>query len=83
MRVYIDMLHNIEAQFIIGLNYGSNNYKSANMSAGMDFSIGYPYKVYLNLISTGPNDNKPASSSDFRLNITYEKFDPNGKEKLP
>jgi hypothetical protein len=68
---------------MVGLNYGSNSYKSANMSAGMDFSIGYPYKVYLNLISTGPDDNEPSSSSDFRLNITYEKFDPNGKDPIP
>ncbi len=50
------------------------------MIAGTDLSIGYPYKVYLNLISTGEKISEP---SDFKLNITYVKYDPNAKEKIP
>lgn len=64
----------IESKFMVGLSYRSNKYQEASMLAGTELSIGYPYKVYLNMISTGKD---AAESSDFRLNITYVKYDPN------
>ena len=65
-----------DSKFMVALNYRSNNYQEADMLAGTDLSIGYPYKVYLNIISNGPEANTP---SDFKLNITYSKHDPNEK----
>lgn len=62
---------------MVGLNYRSNKYQEAEMTPGTDLSIGYPYKVYLNIISEGSDRSEP---SDFKLNITYVKFDPNAKE---
>ena len=50
------------------------------MLAGTDLSIGYPYKVYLNIVSTGTDRSEP---TDFKLNITFVKHDPNSKETIP
>ena len=61
---------------MVALNYRSNKYQEAEMIAGTDLSIGYPYKVYLNVISTGDDVDTP---SEFKLNITYLKHDPNEK----
>jgi len=61
---------------MVGLNYRSNKYQEADMISGTDLSIGYPYKVYLNVVSTGADRSEPA---DFKLNITYVKFDPMAK----
>lgn len=65
---------------MVGLNYRSNKYQEAEMLPGTDLSIGYPYKVYLNVISEGADRSEP---SDFKLNITYVKYDPNRKETVP
>jgi hypothetical protein len=59
---------------MVALNYRSNKYQGAEMVAGTDLSIGYPYKVYLNIISTDKKE-----PSEFKLNITYSKHDPNEK----
>ena len=63
-----------KSKFMVGLNYRSNKYQEADMLAGTDLSIGYPYKVYLNIVSTGTDRSEP---TDFKLNITYVKHDPN------
>lgn len=69
-----------KSKFMVGLNYRSNKYQEADMLAGTDLSIGYPYKVYLNIVSTGTDRSEP---TDFKLNITYVKHDPNSKETIP
>lgn len=65
-----------DSKFMVGLSYRSNKYQEADMLPGTDLSIGYPYKVYLNVISNGLSQSEP---SDFKLNITYSKHDPNDK----
>lgn len=47
------------------------------MDPGTMLSIGFPYRVYLNVISQGSDRSE---SSDFNLNITYVKYDPNAKD---
>lgn len=43
------------------------------MQVGTDLLIGYPYKVYLTFVSIG-DMNLPG---DFKINIKYQKYDPN------
>ena len=50
------------------------------MLPGTELSIGYPYKVYLNVISNGRSAIEP---SDFRMNVTYVIYDPNAKNEVP
>ena len=50
------------------------------MDPGTILSIGFPYRVYLNVISQGEDETE---SSDFNLNITYVKYDPNAKDQGP
>ena len=69
-----------KSKFMVALNYRSNKYQEADMISGTDLSIGYPYKVYLNVVSTGKDRAEP---TDFKLNITYVKYDANAKEAVP
>lgn len=73
LRVSLITSLRIEGLFMVGLNYGSNKYQHSKMVAGTDMSIGFPYKIYLNLISTGKTDKFP---SDFRFFVQYDKYDP-------
>ena len=54
-------------------SYGSNRYQKAIMEPNKDLMIGFPYRVYLNFISTG-GDQQP---SDFKIQVAYIKYDPN------
>jgi len=43
----------VEGHFMVTQSYGSNNYQKAIMEPQTDLMIGFPYRVYLNFISTG------------------------------
>ena len=73
LRVSLITSLRVDALFMVGLNYGSNKYQHAEMLPGTDLSIGFPYKIYLNLVSTGKDDKEP---SDFRFFVQYDKYDP-------
>ena len=77
-KLNVSLMQSVRAdsKFMVALNYRSNKYQEADMLPGTDLSIGFPYKVYLNVISNGLSQSEP---SDFRLNITYSKHDPNDK----
>jgi hypothetical protein len=53
--------------------YSSNDYQKAEMVIGSDYSIGFPYRIYLTFIATGSK----LEPGDFRVDVTYIKFDPN------
>jgi hypothetical protein len=57
--------------------YDSGKYQKAKMEIGNDFSIGYPFKIFLAFIATGTE--KPG---DFLAEIRYIKFDPNNPEHV-
>lgn len=42
------------------------------MQIGYDYSIGYPYRIYLTFLATGL-DTEPG---DFQFTVKYVKFDP-------
>jgi len=43
------------------------------MNVNIDMSIGYPYKVYLTIISNGAIK----EPSDFKINVKYVKYNTN------
>ena len=49
------------------------------MKTDMDYTMGFPMKVYLTFVSTGL-DQQPG---DFAIETSYIKYDPNAKDSAP
>jgi hypothetical protein len=62
-----------KSYYMVTKLYDSNKYQKAEMQIGYDYSIGFPYRVYLTFIATGVNIDEPG---DFGMDIKYVKFDP-------
>lgn len=63
--------------FMTTKSYNSNDFQKAEMKIGYDFSIGYPYRVYLTFLATG-SDTEPG---DFEFTARFMKFEPGSKEE--
>ena len=66
---------NVKGKFIASVSYKSNKYLHADIEPGQTLSIGYPYRIFLTMVSETGNMN----DANFKLNVKYVKYDPNAK----
>jgi hypothetical protein len=53
-------------------SFNSNEFQKKEMDIGYDYSIGYPYRIYLTFLATG-GETEPG---DFEFTVRYVKFVP-------
>ena len=75
--VTLDSSFRTNGYFMVTKSFNSNDYQKADMEVGTDYSIGFPYRVYLSFVATGNS----TENSDFKVGIKYLKFDPNADDE--